>query len=74
MGEDCLATVGCFKAMGVKIAGLDGEKLTIEGVGLEGLKESADILDAGNSGTTTRLLLGILAGQPFSSILTGMIP
>lgn len=71
MGEDCLATVSCFKAMGVKIEGLEKERLIIEGVGLEGLKEPNDILDAGNSGTTTRLLMGILAGQPFSSILTG---
>ncbi|WP_273484014.1 3-phosphoshikimate 1-carboxyvinyltransferase [Desulforamulus ruminis] len=71
MGEDCLATVKCFGALGVQIKGPDKGRLTIQGVGLEGLKEPADVLDAGNSGTTTRLLLGILAGQPFCSILTG---
>lgn len=71
MGEDCLATVQCFKEMGVHIEGPVDGKLTIHGVGLDGLKEPARILDAGNSGTTTRLLLGILAGQPFCSILTG---
>lgn len=71
MGEDCLATVACFKAMGVRIEGPVEGKLKVHGVGLGGLQEPADVLDAGNSGTTTRLMMGILAGQPFCSIITG---
>lgn len=71
MGEDCLATVACFKAMGVRIEGPAEGKLKVHGVGLGGLQEPADVLDAGNSGTTTRLMMGILAGQPFCSIITG---
>ncbi|SHG77007.1 3-phosphoshikimate 1-carboxyvinyltransferase [Desulforamulus hydrothermalis] len=71
MGEDCLATVQCFKALGVNIEGPVAGKLRIYGVGLHGLREPAEVLDAGNSGTTTRLLMGILAGQPFCSVLTG---
>ncbi|ABO49685.1 3-phosphoshikimate 1-carboxyvinyltransferase [Desulforamulus reducens MI-1] len=71
MGEDCLATVKCLRAMGVSIEGPTNGKLKIYGVGLQGLREPADLLDTGNSGTTTRLLMGILAGQPFTSIITG---
>lgn len=71
MGEDCLSTVQCFKALGVQVEDRVYGCLTIHGVGLDGLKEPLDVLDAGNSGTTTRLMLGILAGQPFCSILTG---
>ncbi|SHF03695.1 3-phosphoshikimate 1-carboxyvinyltransferase [Desulforamulus putei] len=71
MGEDCLATVACFKAMGVPIEGPVAGRLRVHGVGLQGLREPADVLDAGNSGTTTRLLMGILAGQPFCSVITG---
>lgn len=70
-GEDCLATVRCFRALGVPVEGPDNGCLTIQGVGLNGLQEPVTILDAGNSGTTTRLMLGILAGQSFCSIITG---
>lgn len=70
MGEDCLSTIKCFKAMGVDISENNGV-ITVQGGGLQGLKEPEDVLDCGNSGTTARLLLGILAGQPFFSVLTG---
>lgn len=73
-GADCHSTVDCLKKMQVPIqdtADASGPGLLIEGVGLEGLTESHDILDAGNSGTTMRLLSGLLAGQSFLSILTG---
>lgn len=68
--EDCLSTIKCLRAMGVDITE-SSDKVTVEGRGLYGLKESCDILDCGNSGTTARLLLGILSGQHFSSVLTG---
>ena len=66
-GEDCLATVGCLRAMGVRIDD-DGARLVIHG---GGLREPEEVLDVGNSGTTIRLLAGILAGQPFHSVVTG---
>ena len=66
-GEDCLATVGCLRAMGVRIDD-DGARLVIHG---GGLREPEEVLDVGNSGTTIRLLTGILAGQPFHSVVTG---
>ncbi len=69
-GEDCLSTVDCLRKLGTGIM-VDGERVTVEGVGPGGLREPEDILDAGNSGTTARLLLGVLAGQPFYSVLTG---
>ncbi|MCL4104129.1 UNVERIFIED_CONTAM: hypothetical protein GTU68_034991 [Idotea baltica] len=70
-GEDALATVAAFRAMGVAIEGPDNGSLTIHGVGLSGLKKPATELDLGNSGTSIRLLSGLLAAQTFSSILTG---
>jgi 3-phosphoshikimate 1-carboxyvinyltransferase len=70
-GKDCLSTVRCFKQMGVHIEDSGPGKVRIHGAGLYGLKEPENILDAGNSGTTMRLLLGILAGQPFFSVVTG---
>lgn len=70
-GEDVLATVAAFRAMGVKITGPEHGKLEITGCGINGLKAPADVLDMGNSGTAMRLLTGILAGQQFSSTLTG---
>jgi 3-phosphoshikimate 1-carboxyvinyltransferase len=70
-GKDCLSTVRCFKQMGVHIEDTGPGEVWIHGAGLYGLKEPEDILDAGNSGTTMRLLLGILAGQPFFSVVTG---
>lgn len=69
-GDDCLRTVSAFKAMGVKFE-QDGSKWMVDGVGLRGLSAPKKMLDLGNSGTTMRLLLGILAGQPFEVTLTG---
>ncbi|MDM5316286.1 3-phosphoshikimate 1-carboxyvinyltransferase [Fictibacillus sp. b24] len=69
-GEDCLSTISCFKKLGVNIQ-QDGEKVTVEGKGLTGLKPPSEDLYVGNSGTTIRLMLGILANTPFSSTLTG---
>lgn len=70
-GDDALATVAAFRAMGVTIDGPSEGCLTIHGVGLGGLKAPNAVLDMGNSGTSMRLLSGILAGQPFDSVLTG---
>ncbi|MFT6275746.1 MAG: 3-phosphoshikimate 1-carboxyvinyltransferase [Halioglobus sp.] len=70
-GEDALATVAAFRAMGVHIEGPEGGTLTIRGVGLTGLQAPATELDLGNSGTSIRLLAGLLAAQTFSSTLTG---
>ncbi len=69
-GEDCLSTIECFKKMGVDIK-RDGTNVTIEGKGFNGLHESNELLDVGNSGTTIRLMMGILAGLPFHSVLVG---
>lgn len=69
-GEDCLGTLRCFQAMGVPIEG-GGACWTVHGQGLEGLKEPTDVLDVGNSGTTLRLMLGILAGGVDFAALTG---
>ena len=68
--EDCMRTVTCFKSMGIDIDETPSG-LIVEGRGLAGLKPPSDILYVGNSGTTIRLLLGILAGQPFKATLTG---
>jgi len=70
-GEDTLATLAAFRAMGVKIAYVEKGEITIEGVGLHGLKMPAKPLDLGNSGTSMRLLSGLLAGQKFYVELTG---
>ena len=70
-GADCLATLQAFTELGVQVARPDTGKLTIHGVGLQGLKAPHQILDLGNSGTSIRLLTGLLAGQKFSSQLTG---
>lgn len=70
-GADCLSTIKCFQAMGVEYTGTGSDVVTVEGVGLRGLKEPADVLDVGNSGTTLRLMLGILAGQSFFTAVTG---
>ncbi len=71
MGEDNLSTWKAFEAMGVTIRGLGDGRLEIEGRGLNGLVEPGDVLDCGNSGTTMRLMAGLLAGQAFFSVLTG---
>lgn len=70
-GEDSLATLQAFRAMGIAIAELGDGRLRIEGRGLHGLQEPADVLDCGNSGTTMRLMLGLLSGQAFFSVLSG---
>lgn len=70
MGEDCLSTIDCFRKMGVEIEVTDGE-VVVEGVGLHGLCAPEEALYTGNSGTTTRLLCGILAGQPFTVTVNG---
>lgn len=69
-GADCLSTISCFKKLGVKIE-VDGTHVTIYGNGIKGLLPPTDILDVGNSGTTLRLISGLLSAQPFESILTG---
>jgi 3-phosphoshikimate 1-carboxyvinyltransferase len=68
---DCLATLSAFQQMGVSAAWLDSDTLQITGVGLNGLKEPEEIIDCGNSGTTLRLMAGLLAGQPFPTMLVG---
>jgi 3-phosphoshikimate 1-carboxyvinyltransferase len=70
-GEDNRATLNAFRAMGVTIDELPDGRLKIEGRGLHGLQEPADVIDCGNSGTTMRLMLGLLAGQSFFSVLSG---
>lgn len=67
---DCQSTLDCLKRLGVKI-GRQENVVTIQGVGLGGLRVPSGNLDAGNSGSTMRMLAGILAGQPFRSVLTG---
>lgn len=69
-GADCLATIQCFRTLGIEIEQKDST-VTVHGKGLHGLSAPSHILDVGNSGTTTRLLSGILAGQPFESKLSG---
>ena len=73
-GGDCLATVRCLKALGVKIGrkgSRDSPTLLVSGTGEDGLKEASNVLDAGNSATTMRLLGGLLASQPLLSVITG---
>ncbi len=70
-GEDCHATLNAFRALGVQIDSQDSSHLCVHGVGLGGLQEPANVIDCGNSGTTMRLISGILAAQPFFSVLTG---
>jgi hypothetical protein len=69
-GADCLSTISCFKKLGIEIE-RNKDKVIIEGKGLRGLQKSEEILDCGNSGTTTRLISGILVAQGFDTILTG---
>jgi 3-phosphoshikimate 1-carboxyvinyltransferase len=71
-GQDCLATMNAFKAMGVDIDGPnENNEVVIQGKGLNGLTAPAQLIDIGNSGTSIRLLSGILAGQNFSSQMAG---
>ncbi len=73
-GEDCMSTLHVLRALGAEwTLDTSGETpvLSIHGCGLDGLREPADVLDCGNSGTTMRLMSGVLAGQPFHAVLTG---
>ena len=70
-GEDVLATIAAFRAMGVNIEGPDEGRLVIHGAGLHGLQKPQDDLDMGNSGTAMRLLSGLLSGQSFATRLIG---
>jgi len=70
-GEDCLCTMKAFRAMGVRIEQPEPTRLTIHGVGLHGLRGPATALDLGNSGTSMRLMAGLMAGQRFSTTLVG---
>ncbi len=70
-GADCLSTIGCFRELGIEITETDSNTVLIHGKGLHGLTAPLHVLDVGNSGTTTRLLSGILCAQTFSSELCG---
>lgn len=69
-GADCLSTIACFQKLGVAIE-QDGKQVRVVGKGFNGLTEPNEVLDVGNSGTTIRLMMGILAGQNFSAVLAG---
>lgn len=69
-GADCLSTIDCFRSMGVEIED-NGDEIVVHGKGLYGLSKPEKMLYTGNSGTTTRLLCGILAGQSFDTDITG---
>ncbi|MDA8434203.1 MAG: 3-phosphoshikimate 1-carboxyvinyltransferase, partial [Nitrospiraceae bacterium] len=68
--QDTESTMNAFRRLGVGITG-EGGTLTINGKGLHGLSEPSDVIDCGNSGTTIRLISGVLSGNPFFSVLTG---
>ncbi|MBM6644750.1 3-phosphoshikimate 1-carboxyvinyltransferase [Bacillus sp. RIT 809] len=70
LGEDCLSTIACFQKLGVQIE-QSGNDVTVYGKGLANLQEPKEVLDVGNSGTTIRLMLGILANTPFHSTIIG---
>lgn len=70
LGDDCLSTISCFRKLGVDIE-LAGDKVTIKSEGERKWQEPSEVLDTGNSGTTTRLMLGLLAGTDFHSVLAG---
>lgn len=70
LGEDCLSTIDCFRKLGVKID-VEGTNVFIDSPGIEGWQEPTEVLYTGNSGTTTRLMLGILAGSNVHSVMTG---
>lgn len=69
-GDDCMSTIGCFRAMGIDIE-VDGENVVVHGKGINGLSKPDSTLDVGNSGTTIRLISGILAAQKFDTVLNG---
>jgi 3-phosphoshikimate 1-carboxyvinyltransferase len=70
-GEDCLDTIAAVRALGVEVTRKAPGHYLVDGAGITGLREPDDIIDCGNSGTTARLLMGVLAGQPFWTMLTG---
>ncbi|MFB7140893.1 3-phosphoshikimate 1-carboxyvinyltransferase [Gottfriedia sp. NPDC056225] len=70
LGEDCLSTIACFRKLGVQIEVTEDEVI-VYGKGIEALKEPNAVLDVGNSGTTARLMMGILSGLPFHSVIIG---
>jgi len=70
-GEDAIATMNAFRALGVRVEGPEGGNVTVHGVGLHGLRRPGTALDCGNAGTAMRLLAGLLAGQSFDCELTG---
>ncbi|MGF1605748.1 MAG: 3-phosphoshikimate 1-carboxyvinyltransferase [Rhodothalassiaceae bacterium] len=70
-GEDVLATASALRALGVGIERLDDHRWRVDGVGVGGLAEPDDVLDMGNSGTSARLLLGLLASHPIRAVMTG---
>ncbi len=70
-GEDCASTLHCLRQLGVVIERASDDALYVDGVGTRGLREAAEALDCGNSGSTMRMLAGVLAGQNFASVLTG---
>lgn len=70
-GDDSLATLKAFRAMGVQIEGPDNDKVVVHGVGMHGLQAPAAALDLGNSGTSIRLMAGLLAGQHFDVVMVG---
>ncbi|MGN4125763.1 3-phosphoshikimate 1-carboxyvinyltransferase [Lysinibacillus sphaericus] len=70
LGEDCLSTIDCFRKLGVKID-VEGTNVAIDSPGIDGWQEPTEVLYTGNSGTTTRLMLGILAGSNVHTVMTG---
>lgn len=69
-GDDCMSTIACFKRLGIDIE-INGDRVTVHGKGIKGLSAPNEILDVGNSGTTIRLISGILAAQNFDCVLNG---
>ncbi len=69
-GDDCMSTISCFKKLGIDIE-VNGDKVVVHGKGLHGLTAPDELLDVGNSGTTIRLISGLLAGQKFNCKLNG---
>src|SRR5215510_239491 len=70
-GEDCLGTLRAVTALGAEVARKGPGHFVIQGTGQDGLTEPGDVVDCGNSGTTARLVVGVLAGQSFTTVLTG---
>ncbi len=70
-GDDCLATLNAFRAMGVEIEGPENGEVTIHGAGIDGLKDPGQTLDMGNSGTSMRLMTGLMSGQKFDVTMIG---